>query len=77
MRFQGFQVDEKNLFCGATGGFRLRPTGEPFGKRIQERHTPFGIGGYHCIADGVERNKRALADLQGDIGILSCLFVVS
>ena len=49
------------------------------GKGIQERHTPFGIGGDHCIADGVERNGELfLADLQGGVGplqLLMCLFL--
>ena len=72
----GFLVDDvKNLVHRATDGFRLRPTGELFGKGIQERHARFGIGGYHCIADGVERNGELfLADLQGDVGLLQ-LFI--
>ena len=37
-----------------------------FGKGIQACHARVGIGGDHCIADGVERNgKHFLADLQG------------
>ena len=72
----GFLVDDaKNLFHRATGGFRLCPTGELFGKGIQERYMPFGIGGHHCIADGLERNcELFLADLQGDVGLLQ-LFI--
>ena len=72
----GFLVDDvKNLVHRATGGLRLRPTGELFGQGIQARHTPFGIGGYHCIADGVERHGELfLADLQGDVGLLQ-LFI--
>ena len=72
----GFLVDDvKNLVHRAARGFRLRPAGELFGKGIQQRHTPFGIGGYHGIADGVERNREPfLADLQGDVGLLQ-LFI--
>ena len=68
----GFLVDNvKNLVHRATVGLRLRPTGELFGQGIQARHTPFGIGGDHGIADGVERHgKFFLARLQGDVGLL-------
>ena len=64
----------KNLVHWVTGSFRLRPTGELFGKGIQERHAPFGIGSYHCVADGVKRNRELLfADLQGGVGQLQLL----
>ena len=53
----------------------MRPAGELFGKGIQERHPRLGIGGYHRIADGVERHRELfLAVPQGDVGLLQ-LFV--
>jgi hypothetical protein len=72
----GFLVnDAKNLFHRMTGGFHLRPTGQPFGKGIQECNTPFGIGGHYRITDGVKRNcEFFLANLQSDIGLLQ-LFI--
>ena len=67
-----FLVDDvKDVAHRATGGFRLRPAGEPFGKGIEARHAPFGIGGDHRIADGVERyGELFLAVQQGDVGLL-------
>ena len=68
----GVPVDDpKNLFHGATGGFRQRPTREMFGQRIQERHVSRRVGGHDGIADGVEGHGQLfLTDLQGDVSLL-------
>ncbi len=67
-----FLVDDvKDVAHRATGGFRLRPAGEPFGEGIEARHPPFGIGRDHGVADGVERyGKLFLAVQKCDVGLL-------
>ncbi len=65
----------KNLVHRVTAGFVLRPAGELFGQRVQQRHARAGIGGDHGVADGVERHGQPfLAGLQSDVGLLQ-LFV--
>ena len=75
-RKPGVFVDNvKNLVHRVTNGFLHFPTGELFGKRIQERCTSFGISGDHCITDGIERHSEFFfADLQGRVGLLQ-LFI--
>ncbi len=68
----GLLVDDvKDLAHPPARGLRLRPTGELFGKRVEERHARFGVGRDHGITDGVERDlELLLADLQSDVGLL-------
>ena len=63
--------DVKNFLHQAIVCFRRCPTRQPFGKGVQQRHMPVGIGGDDRIADRVERHRELFfADVQGGVGQL-------
>ena len=61
----------KNIFHQTPRCFGLRPTREPFGQRVEQRHPPFNIRGHHCVTNRIECYvKPFLTDLQRVIGLL-------
>ena len=44
---------------GLTDGFRLRPSGQRLGHRVEHRHTAAGVGGNHRVRDAAQRDGEA------------------
>ncbi len=63
--------DVEHLVNGAPLGLRAGPAGQPLGHRVEQGDAGGGIGGNHCIANGVEGDgELLLTGLQRAVGLL-------